>query len=568
MHRFASRRGRRHGLSVAIEGCEPRRLFSNVAWVDMGSSNGKQLSQSVSTASGVTSTTLVRGGSLYTPDSTENDQVGAMYGHPRQSNGQYATSESGAVSKEHYYTFSVTPSSGKSITLDTLDFAPFVENGTVGTSIAVEYKVGSGSYTTAWTGTANATGSQVPFKTATFSGLTNLVDTVEFRIVFWNAANYSSTSIGWRTGNDIVLAGSVNTLPLAPSSVVAKPNIHTLENDVTWTDNATDETSYTVVRTTLPSYDDPQVTFLAANSTSFEDDSIEPGVRYEYTISAVKSTAGSSGGVAAQTTAIHIYESWNQQLWRSEFSDPDHIRPTSYDFDKSVIVMGDNAYSDVYGAWAPTNNDQGVPDFNTLNEANIRQAVDDLPPDGILIDDIEHYTSYVADLGLNYTAINARVDTAIAWHQAWAAIARDENPDVRLALYDSTSALFPWYSTDQITTYEYATNRLIDALFTPDYFNIAAPAIYANGDDFSAWQSIREDQVDILMSNGVQVMPMYDEVTLSGTPRELTTGELDQVAALIKTAGDQAIRWDGPDIIWSDDRADAQDEIVNWLASH
>ncbi len=97
---------------------------------------------------------------------------------------------------------------------------------------------------------------------------------------------------------------SVNaTTPLvAPTSLSATP-ISTTRIDLTWTDNSSNETNYTVERATAGGSFSALTTSLTAGSNSYSDTTVSPGVSYEYRVRATNSIAASAYSNTANQTA-------------------------------------------------------------------------------------------------------------------------------------------------------------------------------------------------------------------------------------------------------------------------
>ena len=89
--------------------------------------------------------------------------------------------------------------------------------------------------------------------------------------------------------------------PTGPSGLSASVTATTVT--LTWTDNATDETAYRVLRATSPSGPFTEIASLAANTTSHTDTGLTPGTTYYYRVVASNSSGNSS---AASTTATPV----------------------------------------------------------------------------------------------------------------------------------------------------------------------------------------------------------------------------------------------------------------------
>lgn len=314
---------RSSSLAAVFETIEPRAMLTVLASIETGGSDGRQVSVTPTVVSGVTSSLFTRGSDTnYRAASSSAPQLYSMYGVPRQSDNRYGLTEAEGVTRGHYFQFTVTPDSGKQLSLSQFDFAPYVENGTKGANIAVEYRVGgSGSFSTAWTGTTFVTGGPVTFKSATLSSVTalqNVTSSVDFRIIFWSIGQtgfgsspstiltYSSTSIGLHSGGDVEVQGTVTDVtPVAPSALHVKSILRSIGNTLSWTDNSSNETGFAIDRATNVGFTTGLTTFsVGANVTQTTDDlsAIGYGTVYYYRVRAINGAAASSNS----TTASHL----------------------------------------------------------------------------------------------------------------------------------------------------------------------------------------------------------------------------------------------------------------------
>lgn len=343
--------------------------------------------------------------------------------------------------------------------------------------------------------------------------------------------------------------------PAAPTNLTVVPNVQGRSNLVHWTDHAVNESGYTLTISSSPMYDDILLVNLPADSTAYEDVAAVAGVRYRYGLIA-NGAVVDSAAVAVESRAIHLYETWRQATSLPQFDDPDTVRPSTYDLAPGVDIS--------YGNVAP--NVDGV--FSAEAEAIIRGQARALPAGGLLVDDIETWHVDVERIGTEQVAIDAAVDASVAVHRRWAAIARDENPDLNLGIYNATAKLEPSFTAEEFAAAAYATERLIDGLFQPGiHFDLATPPIYANGDDFGAWQALADADVKTLQRNGVRVVPFYCERAILGSERNLANDELDQICELIFLCGNEALRWDGYLTPWSSTRASLQAHVIDYLSS-
>jgi hypothetical protein len=102
-------------------------------------------------------------------------------------------------------------------------------------------------------------------------------------------------------------AGSTTTPP--PSTTIASPSaltasaVSTSRIDLTWTDNATNETNYVLERATNSTFSGTTIFNLPAGSTRFSDTNVQATTTYYYRVKAINDTTSSGySGTASATT--------------------------------------------------------------------------------------------------------------------------------------------------------------------------------------------------------------------------------------------------------------------------
>jgi hypothetical protein len=115
--------------------------------------------------------------------------------------------------------------------------------------------------------------------------------------------SYSITEYGYNTqpGGTIYTGNSVPVTVNAPTNLVATANSASLQVGLTWTDNATNETAYTVERATGNGAYSVIVT-LGANVVSYTDTGLIAGTTYSYKVRANAGTTNSSYSNVATAT--------------------------------------------------------------------------------------------------------------------------------------------------------------------------------------------------------------------------------------------------------------------------
>jgi hypothetical protein len=122
----------------------------------------------------------------------------------------------------------------------------------------------------------------------TDTGLT-ATTTYYYRVKAVNGATSSGYS---NTANATTTSGS-GAAPAAPTGLSATAASSTAIN-LSWTDNATTETSYLLERDVSVNFPNPVVTTLAANTTSYSDTGLSPSSTYYYRVRAANGSGNSN----------------------------------------------------------------------------------------------------------------------------------------------------------------------------------------------------------------------------------------------------------------------------------
>ena len=96
------------------------------------------------------------------------------------------------------------------------------------------------------------------------------------------------------TGREPELLGAADRAAGAPSNLAASASVVGQVN-LAWTNNATNQTGFTVSRSTDGDNFDPVTTALPASATSFTDSGLDASATYYYQVYATNSVGGSSG---------------------------------------------------------------------------------------------------------------------------------------------------------------------------------------------------------------------------------------------------------------------------------
>ncbi len=153
------------------------------------------------------------------------------------------------------------------------------------------------------TGSWTQVGSTLPANTTAFSDTTSglvINGTYYYRV-------RATNSILGASANSNVASATIVAAPAAPSNLVATASTSTLQVNLTWTDNSSNEDGFLIERSPDGTTNWTQVGAPAANATSFSDTSasLAVGTTYYYRVRATSNTLGASANsnVATATTA-------------------------------------------------------------------------------------------------------------------------------------------------------------------------------------------------------------------------------------------------------------------------
>ena len=186
------------------------------------------------------------------------------------------------------------PSAFTAIRSGTTANLAWTDNSADETGFLLEYQINSGAWNPLLTTPANATG----------YAHTGLLDgnTYSYRVKSVRSTD-SAASAPTTTASVSV---PLSTLPLAPSGLVASSttDVPTDELQLTWTDNAYNESGYPLERSTTSGGGFSLVTTLGAGSTAYTDSGLTEGTRYYYRVRATNSIGNSAYSSEALGTTL------------------------------------------------------------------------------------------------------------------------------------------------------------------------------------------------------------------------------------------------------------------------
>lgn len=123
---------------------------------------------------------------------------------------------------------------------------------------------------------------------------------------FYNYRTSATNAVGSSAYSNV--AQAILLPPAAPTDLRAVPATSGSYVDLTWTDNANNETGYSLDRCTGQGCADfSALATLGANATSYRDAGLVPGATYNYRVYATHSAFGNSGySNSAQASVVHL----------------------------------------------------------------------------------------------------------------------------------------------------------------------------------------------------------------------------------------------------------------------
>jgi FtsP/CotA-like multicopper oxidase with cupredoxin domain len=112
--------------------------------------------------------------------------------------------------------------------------------------------------------------------------------------------------VGFSAWSNVAVVTMTGAAPAAPSNLVAAP-FSTTQIDLTWTDNATNETGFTVQRSLSSAFTNPSTTTLnTIDATTFSSTGRAPGTTYYYRVRAFNGFGVSAWSNTASATTVPV----------------------------------------------------------------------------------------------------------------------------------------------------------------------------------------------------------------------------------------------------------------------
>lgn len=282
-------------LLVELVGGQPitsmDRVIAEYQFDNSSNRLGSTDTDSLSTASDITFGSRLSNADsrLYTSNAKSKDSMGLR--------GNWVLdSLSNAISLGSNLQFGFTANAGETVNLQALKFwteaAPGHQVSYALRSSVDNYAANIGSTVTL---TADSLFTEVSFSLsgAAFQGLS----TAQFRLYVWENTS-DSNDLSRIDSMRLVAAGAT---PAAPSNLSA---VATGTGSITasWTDNATDETSLVLERSTASDFSGATAFTLPANTTSYADSGLAANTTYYYRVKAVNAAGSSAWSSAASAT--------------------------------------------------------------------------------------------------------------------------------------------------------------------------------------------------------------------------------------------------------------------------
>jgi hypothetical protein len=235
------------------------------------------------------------GGGLPTSDAFGSTPVGNVW----------ATTVTAAASQNQFVRFTTQVNPAWRVNLNSITYNAYFQNGAAGRNSALGYSLDGTNFTNVVLTPNNGV---YTLNLSTIPALQNVTGTVSWRIYNYSSNSFEYNGIGNISGDDLVISGSfVATAPSAPTGIAATTqSISSIQ--VTFTDNATNESGFVLDRALDAGFTSGLSSFnLGVNAgtglVTFVDTGLTPNTQYFYRARAVSGpTASANTGPASATT--------------------------------------------------------------------------------------------------------------------------------------------------------------------------------------------------------------------------------------------------------------------------
>ena len=188
-------------------------------WEFNGDTGGEATEVAAATAGGVSAGALTRGPGLAASASGWAASLRAnRFASEPAGNHTYGSTLSAAIAAGQYYQFTIAPASGESLTLSSLSFLAYFQNGQG--SAGVTYSTDGVNFSAGLAASGSASSSTKAWTVDLSRDVLAVTAPVTVRIYLYGDASYTLTALGDPSGRDLLVNGSVVTAqqsgPAAP----------------------------------------------------------------------------------------------------------------------------------------------------------------------------------------------------------------------------------------------------------------------------------------------------------------------------------------------------------------
>jgi hypothetical protein len=237
-------------------------------------------------------------------------------------NAVYGSNLADAITRGQFYQFTVAPASGRDMSLSSLAFNAAFQNSRSTLGAGLQYSTNGTTFTTA-ADIALPNQASPGLRTvdlSTIPALQLITQTVTFRLYLYGIGAYEISGLGGGAqdlAGDLNLVGTTRTLaPNAPSNLIAS-SVAPTRVSLAWTDNSSNETGFKIERATNSTFTANlvQLATVAANTTTYNDNTTVGSTTYFYRVRASNASADSSPSNTATLTTPAPASTFAQDLF-------------------------------------------------------------------------------------------------------------------------------------------------------------------------------------------------------------------------------------------------------------